>query len=324
VVLDTWRPVDGRSLSFGYRAAPDPSASARRARRSLKDIRCIGVRAWVTAGAAAAGACTTRRRTEVAYEHVLFEKRDGIAWLTLNRPEVLNALNAKLVDELDRAFGEAAEDDAVSVLVLTGSGEKAFAAGADISEIHRKDALGGVAMAEKGQRVLRRLETMGKPSIAAVNGFALGGGCEIAMACTIRIASEKAKFGQPEVNLGIVPGYAGTQRLPRIVGRGVAMELVLTGRIIDANEALRIGLVTHVVAPQELLPTAETIAKTLQGKGPVALKAAMALVNQGFDLDFDDACRLEAQTFGVLCATEDMKEGTKAFLEKRPAVFKGK
>lgn len=260
----------------------------------------------------------------MAYEHLLFEKRDGVAWVTLNRPEVLNALNAKLVDELDRVFGEAGEDGAVSVLVLTGAGEKAFAAGADIAEIHKKDALTGVAMAEKGQRVLRRLETMGKPSIAAVNGFALGGGCEIAMACTIRIASEKAKFGQPEVNLGVVPGYAGTQRLPRIVGRGVGMELILTGRIIDAAEALRIGLVTHVVAPGELMATAEKIAKTLQAKGPLALRAAMALVNQGFDLDFEDACRLEAQTFGVLCATEDMKEGTKAFLEKRPAVFKGK
>lgn len=260
----------------------------------------------------------------MAYEHLLVEKRGGIAWVTLHRPEVLNALNAKLVDELDRAFGEMAEDNEVSVLVLTGAGEKAFAAGADISEIHKKDALGGVAMAEKGQRVLRLLETMGKPSIAAVNGFALGGGCEIAMACTIRVASEKAKFGQPEVNLGVVPGYAGTQRLPRIVGRGVAMELILTGRIIDANEALRIGLVTQVVPVGDLMATAEKIARTLQSKGPVALRAAMALVNQGFDLDFDDACRLEAQTFGVLCATEDMKEGTKAFLDKRPAAFKGK
>ncbi len=258
----------------------------------------------------------------MGYEHVLYEKRDGIAYITLNRPEVLNALNAKLLDELDRVFRESADDERISVLVLTGVGEKAFAAGADISEIHQKDALSGVAMAEKGQRVLRCLESMGKPSIAAVNGFALGGGCETAMACTIRIASEKAKFGQPEVNLGIIPGYAGTQRLPRIVGRGVAMELILTGRIIDAAEALRIGLVTQVVPPAELMAAAEKTAKTLLGKGPLALKAAMTLVNRGYDLDFDDACRLEAQTFGVLCATEDMKEGTKAFLEKRPAAFK--
>ena len=260
----------------------------------------------------------------MAYKNVLVEKKDRIATVTLNRPEVLNALNAELMADLDGAFDEVARDDSVSVIVLTGAGEKAFAAGADISEITKKNGLTGVAMAENGQRILRKLETMGKPSIAAVNGFALGGGCETAMACTIRIASEKAKFGQPEVNLGIIPGYAGTQRLCRIVGRGVAMELVLTGRIIDAAEALRIGLVTQVVPPAELMPTAEKIAKTLIGKGPLALRAAMEVVNQGYDLDFDNACRLEAQTFGVLCATEDMKEGTKAFLEKRPASFKGK
>ncbi len=260
----------------------------------------------------------------MGYEHIVVDKKDRIAFVTLNRPDVLNALNAKLVGELAEAFDDIAQDDSVFALVLTGAGEKAFAAGADISEIARKTALSGVAMAENGQRVLRRLETMGKPSVAAVNGFALGGGCEIAMACTIRMASEKAKFGQPEVNLGIIPGYGGTQRLSRIVGRGVAMELILTGRIIDAVEAQRIGLVTHVVPPGELVPTAEKLAKTLLAKGPLALKAAMEVVNQGFDLDFDDACRLEAQTFGVLCATDDMKEGTRAFLEKRPAAFKGK
>jgi enoyl-CoA hydratase len=260
----------------------------------------------------------------LAQEFVLLEKRDGIAHVTLNRPEVLNALNAAVMKELDCMFEGIAGDDTVSAVILTGAGEKAFAAGADISEINKKDALTGVAMAVNGQRVLRRLETMGKPSIAAVNGFALGGGCEIAMACTIRIASEKAKFGQPEVNLGVIPGYAGTQRLCRIVGRGVAMELILTGRIIDAAEALRIGLVTQVVPPADLLAAAEKTAKTLLAKGPLAIRAAMEVVNRGHDLDFDDACALEAQMFGVLCATEDMKEGTKAFLEKRPAVFKGK
>jgi enoyl-CoA hydratase len=267
-------------------------------------------------------ACRGRRRP-VIYKHVLVEKRERIATITLNRPEVLNALNAELMGDLDVVFDEVARDDSVSVLVLTGAGEKAFAAGADISEITKKNALSGVAMAENGQRILRQLETMGKPSIAAVNGFALGGGCEIAMACTIRVASEKAKFGQPEVNLGIIPGYAGTQRLSRIVGRGVAIELVLTGRIIDAAEALRIGLVTQVVPPADLMPTAEKIARTLLGKGPLALRAAMEVVNRGYDLDFDNACKLEAQMFGVLCATEDMKEGTKAFLEKRQAGFKG-
>ena len=260
----------------------------------------------------------------MVHEHLLVEKKDKIAYVTLNRPEVLNAPNAALMAELDCVLDGIAGDESVSVMILTGAGEKAFAAGADISEINRKDALTGVAMAVNGQRILRRLETMGKPSIAAVNGFALGGGCEIAMACTIRIASEKAKFGQPEVNLGVIPGYAGTQRLCRIVGRGVAMELILTGRIIDAGEALRIGLVTQVVPPADLLTTAEKTAKTLVAKGPLALRAAMEVVNRGHDIDFDDACALEAQMFGVLCATEDMKEGTTAFLEKRQAAFKGK
>ncbi len=260
----------------------------------------------------------------MAYEHVTVEKRDGIAYITLNRPKVLNALNDALVGELGQIFEDVGSDDSISVLIRTGSGEKAFAAGADISEITKKDALSGLAMAENGQRVLRLLETMRKPSIAAVNGFALGGGCEISMACTIRIAADNAKFGQPEVNLGIIPGYAGTQRLCRIVGRGVAMELVLTGRIIDADEALRIGLVTKVVPADELTAAAEKLAKTLKGKGPLALRAAMEVINQGFDLSFDDACRLEANMFGVLCATEDMKEGTGAFLEKRKPDFKGK
>ncbi|UCG51145.1 MAG: enoyl-CoA hydratase/isomerase family protein [Candidatus Latescibacterota bacterium] len=257
------------------------------------------------------------------YEHVLVEKRDRIVYVTLNRPEVLNALNDKLVGELGAVFDDVADDPSVGVLILTGAGEKAFAAGADIQEISGKDALSGLAMAERGQRILRRLETMPKPSIAAVNGFALGGGCEISMACAIRIASEKAKFGQPEVNLGIIPGYAGTQRLPRLVGRGVAMELILTGRIIDAAEALRIGLVTQVVPPEELMATAEKVAKALLGKGPLALRAAMDAVNHGFDVEFDDACKIEANMFGVLCATKDMKEGTEAFLKKRKPEFTG-
>jgi enoyl-CoA hydratase len=266
----------------------------------------------------------TIRRDAVSHEHVLVEKNDRIAHVTLNRPEVLNALNAALMAELDGVIDEVARDDSVSVMILAGAGEKAFAAGADISEITQKDALTGLAMAMTGQRILRKLETMGKPSIAAVNGFALGGGCEIAMACTIRIASEKARFGQPEVNLGIIPGYAGTQRLCRIVGRGVAMEMILTGRVIDAAEALRIGLVSQVVPPAELMPAAEKLANTLLGKGPLALRAAMEVIGRGHDIDFDDASALEAQMFGVLCATDDMKEGTKAFLEKRAADFKGR
>jgi enoyl-CoA hydratase len=260
----------------------------------------------------------------VNLEHVLVEKRERVAYVTLNRPEVLNALSAKTISELDQVFAEAASDDAVSVLVLTGKGDKAFAAGADISELAKHDPLSGRAMSERGQGVLRRLETMGKPSIAAVNGFALGGGCELAMACTIRIASDRAKFGQPEVNLGIIPGYAGTQRLSRLVGKGVAMDLVLTGRVIRADEALRIGLVTKVVSHSELLPAARSVADTLRAKGPLAVRAAIETVDRGYDLDFDDACKLEAANFGVLCATDDMKEGLGAFLEKRQPDFKGK
>jgi enoyl-CoA hydratase len=259
----------------------------------------------------------------VAYEHILIEKKDRIAYVTLNRPKVLNALNDALMGEFGQILDDVAGDESVQVLILTGSGEKAFAAGADISEINQKDTLSGLAMAENGQRVLRRLETMGKPSIAAVNGFALGGGCEVSMACTIRIASENAKFGQPEVNLGVIPGFAGTQRLSRLVGRGVAMELILTGRIIDAAEALRIGLVTQVVPHDELAGAADKTAKILLRKGPLAVKAAMDAVNQGYDIDFDDACRLEANMFGVLCSTADMKEGTDAFLNKRKPEFKG-
>jgi enoyl-CoA hydratase len=257
-------------------------------------------------------------------EIVLLEKKDRVAMITLNRPDVLNALNTELVLALGAAFDDVAKDDAIGVVILTGAGDKAFAAGADISELVKNDALTGQAMAERGQGVLRRLETMGKPSIAAVNGFALGGGCELSMACTIRIASEKAKFGQPEVNLGIIPGYAGTQRLGRLVGKGVAMDLTLTGRIVDAQEALRIGLVTQVVAPEELMTAAQSTAKTLLGKGPLALRAAMDVIDRGLDLGFDDACKLEATSFGVLCGSEDMKEGLTAFLEKRKPSFKGK
>jgi len=243
-------------------------------------------------------------------EVVLLEKKDRVATITLNRPDVLNALNLQLVLALGEAFDDVAKDDAIGVVILTGSGDKAFAAGADISELVENDALTGQAMAERGQR--------------AVNGFALGGGCELSMACSIRIASEKAKFGQPEVNLGIIPGYAGTQRLGRLVGKGVAMDLTLTGRIVDAQEALRIGLVTRVVVPEELMAAAQKTAKTLLGKGPLALRAAMDCIDRGLDLGFDDACKLEATSFGVLCGSQDMKEGLSAFLEKRKPDFKGK
>lgn len=256
--------------------------------------------------------------------HVKYEKQNGIARVTLNRPEVLNALNANTITDLDAIVNDAAADGDIGVILLTGEGDKAFAAGADIQELVAYDAVTGKAMSERGQRVLRNLETMGKPSIAAINGFALGGGCEIAMACTIRIASDKARLGQPEINLGTIPGYAGSQRLPRLVGKGIAMDLTLTGRMVDAAEALRIGLVSRVVPHEELSAAAQALAEELLSKGPLALKAAMEVVDRGYDIGLDDASNLEAAHFGVLCATEDMQEGLRAFLEKRTPNFKGK
>jgi enoyl-CoA hydratase len=266
----------------------------------------------------------TRRRKEVEFEHLIYEKSDHVATVTVNREKVLNALSLATVAEMDAAFAAVERDDDVRVLIVTGAGSKSFVAGADIAEINDRDAQSGYEMAVRGQATLRRLETMGKPSIAAVNGFALGGGCELAMACTIRIAADNAKFGQPEVNLGVIPGYAGTQRLSRIVGRGIATDLILTGRVIDANEALRIGLVSQVVGQDELMDTARKTASLILQKGPVAIRAAMDSIDHGFNAGFEDGCRLEASLFGVVCGTEDMKEGTKAFLEKRKPEFKGR
>jgi enoyl-CoA hydratase len=257
-------------------------------------------------------------------EHVLYEKSDRIATITINREAVLNALSAQTVGELDRVFEDAGRDQDVGVLIVTGAGEKSFVAGADIPELAKNDATSGTQFARRGQRVLRRLETMGKPSIAAVNGYALGGGCELAMACTIRIAAENARFGQPEVNLGVIPGYAGTQRLGRIVGRGMAMDLILTGRAVDAQEALRIGLVSQVVPRAELMEAARKTASLILGKGPLAVRAAMEAIDHGLNMSFEDGCMHEAALFGLICATEDMKEGTSAFVEKRKPKFKGK
>lgn len=257
-------------------------------------------------------------------QHILYHAADGIATITVNRAAVLNALSASTVQELDRAFAAAESDESVRVLIVTGAGEKAFVSGADISELVDLDPSAGRRTAEFGQRTFRRLETMGKPSIAAINGYALGGGCELAMACTIRIASESAKLGLPEVTLGVIPGYAGTQRLPRIVGRGTAMDLILTGRAIDAQEALRIGLVSQVVAPGELMEAARKTALRIVRNGPLAIRAAMQAVDHGLDVGFEHGCRMEASLFGLLCATDDTHEGLKAFLEKRKADFKGK
>ncbi len=260
----------------------------------------------------------------MAYENLLYEVKDAVAYITFNRPKVLNALNEKTMEELDACIGEARGDDGVRALILTGAGEKAFVAGADINELARHTPVGGKEATLFGQGVLRRLETAGKPSIAAINGFALGGGCELAMACTLRIASRTARLGQPEVKLGILPGYGGTQRLARLCGRGVAQQLVLTGEMISAEEALRIGLVNQVVEPGELMATAEAIAKKIIANAPLAVKYSMEAIDRGLEMPQEEGLYLEATLFGLLCATEDMREGTRAFLEKRAAQFKSR
>jgi enoyl-CoA hydratase len=260
----------------------------------------------------------------MTFENILLEKKNSIAYVTVNRPKVLNALNMATMEELRTAFTEVKSDAAVRVAILTGSGEKAFIAGADIGELAKHDAVSGKEYTHRGQSVLDLIENLGKPVIACINGFALGGGCEIAMACTMRLASTNAKLGQPEVKLGIIPGYGGTQRLPRLVGKGIAMQLVLAGEMTSAEEAHRIGLVNEVTAPGELIPRAEAIAQKIIANAPLAVQYAMEAVNRGLDMSLSDGLFLEATLFGVCCATEDKKEGTSAFLEKRPAAFKGK
>jgi len=260
----------------------------------------------------------------MTFENILLEKKNAIAYVTVNRPKVLNALNMATMEELRIAFTDIQNDAAIRAVILTGSGEKAFIAGADIGELSKHDAVSGKEYTHRGQSVLDLIESLGKPVIACINGFALGGGCEIAMACTMRLASSSAKLGQPEVKLGIIPGYGGTQRLPRLVGRGIAMQLVLTGEMISAEEAHRIGLVNEVVAPAELIPRAETIAQKIIANAPLAIQYAIEAVNHGLDLPLSEGLYLEATLFGVCCATEDKKEGTTAFLEKRTAAFKGR
>jgi enoyl-CoA hydratase len=257
-------------------------------------------------------------------KHILYQVADGVATVTINRADVLNALSATTVRELDQALAAAEDDDHVRVLILTGAGEKSFVSGADISELALLGPVEGRRTAEFGQSVFRRLETMGKPSIAAINGYALGGGCELAMSCTIRIAADTAKIGLPEVTLGVIPGYGGTQRLPRIVGRGTAMDLILTGRAIDANEAMRVGLVSQVVPLADLMETARKTALRILRNGPLAVRAAMESVDRGLDMGLERGLQVEAAMFGLLCATDDTREGLKAFLEKRKADFKGK
>jgi len=258
------------------------------------------------------------------FENIILEKKTGIAYLTVNRPKVLNALNMATMEELRTAFHDIKNDAAIRVVIFTGAGEKAFIAGADIAELAKHDAVSGKQYTQRGQSVLNLIENLGKPVIACIHGFALGGGCEIAMACTMRLASENAKLGQPEVKLGIIPGYGGTQRLPRLVGKGIAMQMVLGGEMITAQEAQRIGLVNEIVPAAELIPRAESIAAKIMANAPLAVQYAMEAVNKGMDMTLAEGLYLEAVLFGIACTTEDKAEGTKAFLEKRSAQFKGK
>ena len=255
---------------------------------------------------------------------VLYEVEDGKAVVTINRPDKLNALNRATLEALDKALERAFTSEKVSVVVITGAGPKAFVAGADISEIAGLDAISGRAFAQYGQGIYARIEASPKPVVAAVNGFALGGGCELAMACHLRVASENARFGQPEVKLGIIPGYGGTQRLARLVGRGAALELLLTGAMIDAKRAFELNLVNVVVGEGEALKKALELGGAIAAQGPLALKACLEAVRSGLDMPIEEGCYLEATLFGLCCASEDMKEGTSAFLEKRKPRFTGK
>ena len=257
-------------------------------------------------------------------ELVLVETADRVRTLTVNRPEKLNALNSEVVAALDTALEAARADASVGVVVITGSGEKSFIAGADIGELSKLTPVEGRAHARKGQALLHKLETLGKPVIAAVNGYALGGGCELALACTIRIASENARFGQPEVKLGILPGYGGSQRLPRVVGKGRAMQLCLTAEQIDAAEAHRIGLVNKVVPAGQAVAAAREMAAAILANGPLACMFVLDAIHHGLEMTLDEGLFLEATLFGLCAATSDMKEGMTAFLEKRKPSFAGK
>lgn len=259
----------------------------------------------------------------MSYETLLYEVRAGVAFVTVNRPQKLNALNHKAILELADCFKVIAQTQEISGVIVTGSGEKAFVAGADINELASLSATEARETTLRGQSLMNTIENLGKPVIAAVNGFAMGGGCELAMACTLRVASENARFGLPEVKLGIIPGFAGTQRLPRLVGKGRALEMILTGEPVTAQEAWRIGLVNRVVGLSELIPTAESVMQKVLANGPVAIRYALDAIHRGMEMPEVEAEHFEAGLFGLCCATSDMKEGTRAFLEKRQAQFKG-
>ena len=259
----------------------------------------------------------------MAYETLLYESRNAIGYITINRPEKLNALNRQVMEELFACFQALQEDPKVRVVILTGSGEKAFVAGADISELAPQNAVEGKETSQFGQQVFNLIENLGKPVIAAINGFALGGGCELAMACTLRVAAETARLGQPEVKLGLIPGYGGSQRLPRLVGKCRALELILTGETVTAPESHRLGLVNLVVPAAELLAATEKLAQKIIANAPLAIKFALEAVNHGMEMPAVEGQFLEAALFGLCCTTTDMKEGTRAFLEKRPPKFTG-
>jgi enoyl-CoA hydratase len=260
----------------------------------------------------------------MTFENLLIARDEATAIVTINRPAVLNALNAPTLDELRRAILELKQDEGARVVIVTGAGEKSFVAGADINELAVQTPTGGREHALAGQHVFDLIENMGKPVIAAINGYALGGGCELAMACTLRLAADTAKLGQPEIALGLIPGYAGTQRLSRLVGKGKAMEMILTGAPIAAEEAQRIGLVNRVVPAAELMTQARALAAQLAKNAPIAMRYIINAVNKGVEMPFAEACQYEATLFGLVASTDDMKEGTAAFLAKRKPEFRGR
>jgi enoyl-CoA hydratase len=260
----------------------------------------------------------------MTFDNLLIERDDAVAIVTFNRPKVLNALNTQTLNELASAMQSFKDEAGVRAIVITGAGEKAFVAGADINELAVLSPVAGKDHARRGQQIFDAIEQLGKPVIAAINGFALGGGCELAMACTLRIAADTARFGQPEINLGLIPGYAGSQRLPRLVGKGVALEILLTGDMITAQRAYEIGLVNRVVPAGELIGEAKKIAHTLAAKAPIAVRYILDAVHQGLDTPFAQGEYLETSLFGTIASSEDMREGTRAFLEKRKAAWQGK